>query len=157
MRGDLAEGFGEARLQGCVKLFVDGDAHFFELGGVIFVEFRQAVFDGEAEFFLLVGGLAGDFVEAAVQGFAGFDEAAIDFADEVRQTLGDGVEILLNCGAESFVGGFVVGAEGVEAGVEEIAEFGDVIGDLGAEVGEVGGSRFAGAASLCGGVGAELG
>ena len=53
MGGDLAEGFGEAGLQGSVKLFIDGDAHLLELGGVVFVEFGEAVFDSEAKFFLL--------------------------------------------------------------------------------------------------------
>ena len=65
--------------------------------------------------------------------------------------------LLLDGGAESFVGGFVVGAEAVEAGVEEIAEFGDVVGDLAAEVAEVSGCGLAGAAGLGGVVGAELG
>ena len=38
---DLAEGFGEARLQRGVQLFVDGDAHLLELGGVVVVEFAS--------------------------------------------------------------------------------------------------------------------
>ena len=59
--------------------------------------------------------------------------------------------------AEGFVGGFVVGAEAVEAGVEEFAEFGDVGGDLGAEGGEVGSGGFPGAAGFGGVVGAQLG
>ena len=50
-----------------------------------------------------------------MQGLASFDLAAIDLADEVRESLRDGVEVLLNGGAKDFVGGFVVAAKGVEA------------------------------------------
>ena len=53
LSGDLAEGLGEPGLQGGVEFFVDGDAHLFELGGVVLVEFGETVFDGEAEFLLL--------------------------------------------------------------------------------------------------------
>jgi hypothetical protein len=49
--GDLAEAFGEARLQGGVQLFVDRDAHLFELRGVGEVELVEAVFDGLAQGF----------------------------------------------------------------------------------------------------------
>ena len=59
--GDLAEGFGEAGLESSVEFLVDGDAHLFELGGIVIVEFGEPVFDGEAEFFLLGVGFAGDF------------------------------------------------------------------------------------------------
>ena len=100
MGGDLAEGFGEAGLQGGVEFFVYGDAHLFELGGVVLVEFGEAVFDGEAELFLLGVGFAGELVEAAVEGFAGLELVAVDLGDEVGEALRDGVEVLLDGGAE---------------------------------------------------------
>ena len=77
MGGDLAEGFGEAGLQGGVEFFIDGDAHLFELGGVVLVKFGEAVFDREAEFFLLGGGFAGEFGEAVVQRFASLELIAV--------------------------------------------------------------------------------
>ena len=153
----LTEGFGKAGLQCGVEFFVYGDAHLFELGGVVLVEFGEAVFDGEAQLFLLAVRFAGKLVKATVEGFAGFELVAVDLGDEIGETLRDGVEVLLDGGAEDLVGSFVIGAEAVEAGVEEVAELGDVVGDLAAEVGEGGGCGFAGAAGLGRVVGAELG
>jgi hypothetical protein len=155
--GYLAEGFGEAGLQGSVKFFVYGDAHLFEFGGIVLVEFGEAVFDREAQLFLLAVRFAGKLVEATVEGFAGFELVAVDLGDEIGEALRDGVEVLLDGGAEDLVGGLVVGAEAVETGVEEVAKLGDVVGDLAAEVGEGGGCGFAGAAGLGRVVGAELG
>jgi hypothetical protein len=92
-----------------------------------------------------------------VEGFAGLELVAVDLGDEIGEALRDGVEVLLDSVAKNLVGGLVVGAEAVEAGVEEVAELGDVVGDLAAEVGEVGGRGLAGAAGLGRVVGAELG
>ena len=100
-----------------MEFFVDGDAHLFELGGVVFVELGETVFDSEAELFLLGVCFAGELGEAVVEGFASFELIAIRFSDEVGEALLDGFEVALDGGAESFVGGFVVGAEAVEAGL----------------------------------------
>ena len=70
--GDRAEAFGETRLQGGVKFFVNRLAHFFELGGVGFVELVEAIFDGGAEFFLVLGLCGAEGAEAGVEGFAAF-------------------------------------------------------------------------------------
>jgi len=143
VRGDLTEGFGETGLQRSVKFFVNGDAHLLELCGVRVVELRKAVFNGEAQLLLLVVGFAGELVEAAMQRLASLDLIAVDLGDEVGEALRDRVEVLLNCGAEDLVRGFIVTAKGVEAVLEEAAEFGDGGGDLGSESGEVGSAGFA--------------
>ncbi len=154
--GDLAEGLGEAGLQGGVELFVDRDAHLFELGGVGGVELFQSLFDGEAELVLLVVGFAGEFSEAVVQSLASLDLIAVDLADEVREALRDGVEVLLDGSAEGLVGGLVIAAKGVETVLQKTAEFGDGGGDLGAESGEVVCACLAGAPGFVGAFGAEF-
>jgi len=98
-----AERFGEARLQCRVKFFIHGDAHLFELGGVVLVEFGEAVLDGEAEFFLLGGGFAGEFAEAACAALHEPRSGCGLLGDEVSETLGDGIEILLGRGAKGLV------------------------------------------------------
>ena len=133
MRGDLAEGLGEPGLEGGVEFLVDGDAHLFELGGVVLVEFSEAVFDGEAEFLLLGVRFAGEFIEAAVQSLAGFELVAVYLGDEIGEALRDGVEVLLDGEAEGLVGGFVVRAKSIEAGLDELAELSDVADDLGSK------------------------
>jgi hypothetical protein len=140
-----------------VKFFVYGDAHLFELGSIILVEFGEAIFDCEAEFFLLAVCFTGELIEPTVEGFAGFELVAVDLGDEIGEALRDGVEVLLDSVAENLVRRLVVGAKAVETAVEEVTELRDVVGDLAAEVGEVGGCGLAGAAGLGGIVGTELG
>ena len=155
--GDLAEGFGEAGLQGVVEFLVDGLAHLLELFGVVFVELAEAFFDGVAEA-LLQGGVAGhQLVELGVERLAEAGVALVGFAGEGGDALGDGVHLMLDGVAEEVVGGLVVGAEAVEAGLEYLAEVCDVAGDLGAKGGEVGCACGAGALGLGGDVGAHLG
>jgi hypothetical protein len=119
--GDLAEGFCEAGLEGGVELFVDGLAHLFELGGVGFVEFVEAVFDGGAELVLVVGVAGGEVGELGVEGLAKGGLLLGALGGEGGEALGDGVHLALDGFAEFGGGGFVVFAEAVEAGGEGAA------------------------------------
>ena len=92
-----------------------------------------------------------------MEGLAGFELVAVDLGDETTR------------GAARWSRGYAGRRSGgprrrlccrerkPSRPVEELAELGDVGGDLGAEGGEVGGGRFAGATGLVGDVGAELG
>ena len=68
-----------------------------------------------------------------MQGLASFELVAVHLRNEVGEALRDGVEVLLDGGAEGLVGGFVVGAKAIEAGLKELAELSDVADDLGAK------------------------
>src|SRR5271155_3082211 len=81
----------------------------------------------------------------------------VHVADEVRQSLRNCVQVLLNCGAENFVGRLIVAAKGVEAVLQKSTELGDGGGYLGAQAGEVCCSCFSGAAGFFGEVATYLG
>ena len=155
--GDLAEGFGEAGLQGGVELFVDRGAHLFELGGVGGVELIETGFDGGAEFFLVAGVGRGEVGEAGVEGFAEAGVLGVGVGGEGAEAGGEGVEAVLDGAAEVGGGGGVVFAEAGQAGVKGAAQGSDAGGDLGAEDGVGGGVLLAGVGGLGGEVGAELG
>ena len=155
--GDLAEGFGEAVFRVACSFSSTVTRICSSLAALSSLSLVRRSSTAKRSFSCWVVRFTGELVEAAVEGFAGFELVAVDLGDEVGEALRDGVEVLLDGGAEDLVGGLVVGAEAVEAGVEEVAELGDVVGDLAAEVGEGGGCGLPGAAGLGGVVGAELG
>ena len=155
--GDLAEGFGESRVEGGVELFVDGGAHLFELGGVVGVEPVERLADGGAKA-LLVGGVGlGELAEAAVQAFTGLVLILAGFGGGGCHALGDELVLLVDVGLEAGGGLGVVGAEAGELGVEGVAEGGDGVGDLGAELGEGTGVGLAGDQGVVAGLAAEFG
>ena len=153
----LAEGFGEPRLESGIELLVDGLTHLFELFGVVFVEFGEALFDSGAELVLQRGVAGHQLVELGVEGLSETGVPLVSVVGKGIETLRESFELLLDGGAELVVGGFVVAAEGGEAGVEGCAEGGDAGGDLGAEGGEGGLAGLTGTLRLSGDVGAHLG
>ena len=84
-----------------------------------------------------MGGLRGaELGEAGVQGLAGVGLVTAADVDELGQTMGDGVEILLDSVAEGFGGGGGVGAVRPEGGGGLVAVVDEVIGEGAAEVRE---------------------
>ena len=82
-----------------MEFFVDGGAHLFELGGVVLVEFGEAVFDAGAELVLMGGVAAHEFDEFAVQGFLQGGVLLAGFVFEVGEALRDGAHLLIDFGA----------------------------------------------------------
>lgn len=84
-----------------------------------------------------MGGLGGaELAEAGVEGLAGVVLIAAGVGDEVREAMGDGVEILLDGVAESFGGGGGVGTVGAEGFCGMSVEVCEMAGDGAAEVRE---------------------
>ncbi len=97
--GDLAEGFGEAGVQGGVEFFVYGGAHLFELGGVVFVECGEAVFHAGAELVLMGGVAAHELDELGVEGFLQRGVFLAGLVFEFGEALRDGAHLLIDFGA----------------------------------------------------------
>ena len=101
--GDLAEGLGEAGLEGGVELLVDGVAHLLELGGVVGVELFEAVFDGGAELVLVRGVGAHEVDELGVEGLAEGGVLLCGLGGKGCEALGEGVHLVEDCRAEEVV------------------------------------------------------
>ncbi len=148
--GHLAEGFGEPGVERGVKFFVDRGAHLFELRCVGGGERAQAGFDRSAELFLVGRVAAGEVGQLGVEDVLCGELGACGFGGEGHDTLGEGIERLLNAGAEGGGRSGVVGAEGFEARGEGMGEGRDGAQDFGAEggggeiVGGAGGGGFTG-------------
>ena len=120
--GDLAEGLGEAGVQGGVELFIDRGAHLFEPGGVVGVELRQAGFDGGAETFLVGDVGLGEVVQLGVEGVLLVELGACRLGAEMDEALVERPQGAVYGRAEGFGGVFVVDAELAESLGEGLAE-----------------------------------